>query len=391
MLSHNELTKKDTGEKGKPALFYYSTEYSRKRRKLEILRPFSKQMDEVMKVYAKVFFFSIIGKNTCDIKDLDRFLADLGSSRDKLIPDIVRCLDRSKGVFVGPMVIIDQEIPPWILRYHPSEEELTRAVASILKPEAIILPTDKISSSSTISHPRLRLLDTLESDYDPFILYEIIHKPIDGITVIQKEYDLRSFDPESKAYIVYEAHVPGISVSEFIGEELEKNNAVLGPQEVQVRFERLEQAGLLTRYARKVNGELRYIIADSALSDLMIDLQYLLELENKYFDFEFQYFRRPNPEERKRLSIIYGKRDSNIIVKSMNLARNKFRNELIKIYGQDYSRALDIVEDVRKIRGRDLLEVIDKIRTKHRSTIQRYEYFYDIIGMIYPTLLTCKT
>ncbi len=252
MLDRNELTRRDTGEKAKPAVFYYSTEYSRKKRRLEILRPFPEQIHETIKAYAEIFY-SIIAKNIRDTS------------------------------------------------------------------------------------------------------------------------------------------IPGISVSEFIAEHAHKNNVVLERQEVQKRFKRLEEIGLFTRCRKKFNGESRYLISNPALADLALDLQDLLKIENKVFNFEFQYFRGASSDEKRRMLIIHGKKKAEKMMKRFNLQRNKFRSGLLKTYGEaKISKAIEILEGVEETRIRDLIELDRKIKRRHSITIKIYEYFHDIIEMIWPTLLHVK-
>ena len=137
-------------------------------------------------------------------------------------------------------------------------------------------------------------------------------------------------------------------------------------------------------------SESRYLISDPAPADLALDLQDLLKIENKVFNFEFQYFRGASSDEKRRMLIIHGKKKAEKMMKRFNLQRNKFRSSLLKTYGEAYSKAIEILAGVEETRIRDLIELDRKIKRRHSITIKIYEYFHDIIEMIWPTLLHVK-
>jgi len=156
----------------------------------------------------------------------------------------------------------------------------------------------------------------------------------------------------------------------------------------------LGSQGIILKAQKQVclcqKSESRYLISDPAPADLALDLQDLLKIENKVFNFEFQYFRGASSDEKRRMLIIHGKKKAEKMMKRFNLQRNKFRSSLLKTYGEAYSKAIEILAGVEETRIRDLIELDRKIKRRHSITIKIYEYFHDIIEMIWPTLLHVK-
>jgi hypothetical protein len=385
MLEQNELNKVDTGIRGKKSVSYSIMENARKKSKLKIFRG-SPVKNELMGVYTKLLFFSIIENKIFKSKDLDTLLSDLGVSTNELVPDTIRYLDKGRGVFISNFITLDKEsLPPPLIMKFASEDQLKIASASLVKPETMELPSDKKSSS----YPKLQAVNTVGLDYDPFVSYEVIHKPIDGVIITEKEYDLGCFDPHFIPYKEYEVSIPGISISEFIANDLHNNNELPAREVREENFKCLEELGLINKCAKRIHKEYRYVIADNALSDFILDLRYILGLEHKIFDIEFRYFRNPASDERERLFLLYGKRAAKDMLNSARIARDRFRGGLIKNYADEktISKALEILREVGEIRKRNLSEGIRKVKIKHTSTIQKYDYLREVIRIICPMLL----
>ena len=242
MQTENYLLKDDTLQRNQP-VFYSLTEYAKQLRDLKLLHV-DPEYVVFRQIYANLLFPIIIEGDTYVGVDLEEILDEIHANRQEL------CID-----FIKKRPI----------EFYDAKSELTTV-------------------------PEIPLQISVVIHYKPTSL---------GVKIIEsKEYRENIFYKNRVEYTSYWYTLPGVSV-----EDLAQKYYTFNPQlsDCERVLELLLQRELV-RPIMDFRGKTRYIIADPALTNFVIEFYWLYELENEFLDSKWQYLRGPtfNEEQSRR-------------------------------------------------------------------------------------------
>ncbi|MGB6674821.1 MAG: hypothetical protein WBE34_20530, partial [Candidatus Nitrosopolaris sp.] len=220
------------------------------------------------------------------------------------------------------------------------------------------------------------------------VLLTTYYKPTSlGVKIIEStEYRENIMYRNRVEYAAYVYTLPGLAV-----EDLVEKYYTFKP-----RFADCERAlelllkSHLIRPIMDFRGETRYVIADLALTDFVTDLYQFCEVENEFLNFKWQYPSEPTFNEIQNRKIMYSdEMKSEKFFNVRELQRYQFKQsirqrkdsngEALKIQGE-LDRLLQEFEKQR-------LEFLKCIKEKHHTTVKRYPFLDELIGVINPLLL----
>jgi DNA-binding PadR family transcriptional regulator len=275
LVNDNVLNKKDTGVRGKPSVFYSLTEEAKRRIELQLLRIFPKY-GTIKHMYFHLIFEGIAKGETCscDSTDLDKHLSEMNISRKDLLIDSIE------------------------KKYFKAELQ-----QEIVDETEILLP------------------------FNIFIYY----RPIYNIRIVQTiTYYKNIIHHTYREYSSYCFSIPGIPINSFINKV-----RFTYKSDITEAFELLLKNGLI-KPKLKFGSEMRYVLADNALDDLITDL------------YEF----------RRTIKEKEGKSEMRQAIEECQ------------------------IEEVKN----DRLNIINCIKRKHEKTLKEYGFLSDVIQIFCPLL-----
>ena len=275
LVNDNILHKKDTGVRGKPSVFYSLAEEAKKRIKLQLLRIFP-SYGTIKHMYFHLIFEGIAKGETCccDSTDLDKRLSEINISKKDLSIDRIE-----KRYFKADL---QQEI--------------------VGKTE-ILLP------------------------FNIFIHYG----PIYNIRIVQTiTYYKNIIHHTYREYATYRFSIPGIAINSFINKV-----SFTYKSHITEAFKLLLKNGLI-KPKLKFGGEMRYVLADNPLDDLITDLY-------------------------------------------------EFRRTIKEKEGKDEMRQAIEECQIKEMKN-ERLNIINYIKRKHEKTLKEYAFLSDVIQIFCPLL-----
>jgi hypothetical protein len=329
LQDENIVYKRDTGERGKKSVFYSLTEEAKKRRQLKLLRT-DPDYDLFKKIYANLLFRGLTESETYSCS-LDQLLSYLHVTSKDLIIDHIE-----KKHFEGNSDIrIDG------------------------KPEVRVLP------NATVIHYK-----------------QISNVQITETTGYRKNIRTHHVWEEPSWIIV---SVPGISIKKFT--DWFYSSFRPKPEDAEKAFILLWKNHLI-RPIMEFRDETRYVLADSALHDLITDIKLLSKVESEEDYLKLTYYGPPSDEEIEKQKMFYTKEKSlNEFYNIKEIQRVEFRTAIREKKGKKafkqlkkkFELAMKLVEDKKKIS-------IDYMKQKHKKTLKQYAFFSDIIRLVCPIL-----
>ena len=260
-------------------------------------------------------------------------------------------------------------------------------------------------------------------------LYHVTTSP--KIFFTKREYWEATKYSKKLLFAKYTLNLPGVSKEEFLTYHNKFSEVKFTDEEVGRAFLLLKESGLIKPHI-VLENEVRYIMTDNELQELIKNISRFLEHELILLIFKWRYFEKPTEEEKKRLTWILGKEYSKRVIqraeiimyqnkqaikkcKCINEYCDYLREDLkgfptwaveSQIY-EDISRFMykyedrkveDVARDVngfhefRRERHRylesDLSDWIKDTKMQYEKTIQEYAYlFHYVLAMVCPLLL----
>jgi hypothetical protein len=154
-------------------------------------------------------------------------------------------------------------------------------------------------------------------------------------------------------------------------------------EDVETAFDLLIKSRLIIR--KESLGEVRYCLADEELQELILDIKKLDKIKREENYIKLTYYKHPSDEEINESRVFYT--DEELFRKYYN-KKEEQRHEYKKILREekDYKELTSKFERVVEIQRNITDLLIANIKKKHKRTLEKYAFLYDIIGMRYPSL-----
>jgi hypothetical protein len=331
MQRENYLFKKDTRERNEK-VFYSLTKGAKQLKDLMLLRT-DPERSVFCQIYTNLFFRAIVEGNTYAGDDLDNILNEIHTSRREL---------HIKRVHIEKKY------------YHCYE-----------KPDLTTVPEKRLPALMT-------------TYYKPTSL---------GVKIIESAcYRENIIHKNHIEYTSYTYTVPGVSV-----QDMAEKYHTFKPRlaDCERALELLLKIDLI-RPVMDFRGKTRYVIADPKLTDFVTDLYQFSDVENEFLSVKWQYSCGPTLDERLSRKALYSdEKKSEKFFDVRELQRYQFRQSIrerkdsqgeLDRHLQEFDRHLQEFEKQR-------LKFFKYIKEKHHTTVKRYPFLHEIIGVVSPLLL----
>jgi hypothetical protein len=378
------LNKHDSGGRGRQ-VNYSMTEEAKKKRQLNLLGIAPTQV-LFRKIYADLFFKEIIFSHSYDIDDLDGFLSSINASRRDLRTEY-------QGKINIPVINdgtepYDKRLPYDRAYGFDSITEWSEKVMIDMKYGQHYIPRLIRLTSDIEEWQQLAKIISLEpklstNKQSQIIRDFIIYQPISGFSVVRYRGENLKNKSRNMQFVQFKVMVHGLSIDDFMA-----NKSLYGRykrQDVERAFDLLLKEHLITALM-KYNGKTRYVITDNSLAELIKQLDMFWHLELHLLELKWCFYERPVDRDQERIRLILGEMPLRRIVQKAEIVRSEF-TKLKNIRPGIYTSIKNDLDAYFNMLSYVVNEVINNLKKKHSSTLQKYEFLNDVISMICPAVL----
>ena len=208
---------------------------------------------------------------------------------------------------------------------------------------------------------------------------ETIYKSIEYIQIQKTE--LSDVGLKAETMVLYSYRFLTFSEEEIIGYLEKSNNDRLVPfvdsndfrkvkEEFRKAFSKLREANLIKPVADKVSGDVRFIISENSLRDLINEIWVIHKYQLSILNRKMNYVGAPNEREKQWLERIFGKEEAGRIISQANLKRvsNSSERQKVKEIRDNIDYDNKVVERFKK-----------HVSGKYEKVIKEYGFPTDLI------------
>ena len=381
-VENNVLTKYDSGGRGKQ-VNYSLTEEAKKKRQLNLLGIAPTQI-LFRKIYTDLFFKEIIFSHSYDIDNLDAFLSSINASRNDLRIEfkgeanfpVKKDRSNDKRLPYDRAYGFDS-ISEWVERQEIDMRYGHHYIPRLLRLTSDIEEWQQLAKIISLE-PKLSTYKQSQTVRDL-----IIYQPISGFSIVRYRGENLKNKLRNKQFVQFKVMVHGLSIDDFM-----INTSRYGGykrQDIESAFELLLNEHLITDLM-EYNGKTRYVIADKSLAELIKQLDMFWHLEVHLLELKWLFYDKPIEEEQERIRLILDEMPLRGILHKAEIVRSEFI-KLKDMHPGIYALIKNDLDGYFNMLNYVVNEVVNNLKKKYSSTLQKYEFLHDVIRMICPAVL----